>query len=102
MDGARFANAVAHLGCHPGDVTGRAGVDIISFGCVKTGGMIGEALVFFGDLAHARAAEAGRWRKPARHLVSNGRYQSGRIGGRWGAGPSLRTGWAANAAARVR
>src|SRR3546814_14284177 len=25
MDGARFANAVAHLGCHPGDVTWRAG-----------------------------------------------------------------------------
>ena len=27
MDGARFANAVVFLGCHPGDVTWRAGVD---------------------------------------------------------------------------
>jgi threonine aldolase len=48
MDGARFANAVAHLGCAPADLTWRAGVDILSFGCVKNGGMIGEALVFFG------------------------------------------------------
>ena len=30
MDGARFANAVAHLGCSPADVTWRAGVDALS------------------------------------------------------------------------
>ena len=29
MDGARFANAVTYLGCHPGDVTWRAGVDVL-------------------------------------------------------------------------
>ena len=38
MDGARFANAVAHLGCAPADVTWRAGVDALSFGFVKNGG----------------------------------------------------------------
>lgn len=74
MDGARFANAVAHLGCHPGDMTWRAGVDILTFGCVKNGGMIGEALVFFGDQADARAGEAARWRKRGGHLLSKGRY----------------------------
>ncbi|AEG49698.1 Threonine aldolase [Sphingobium chlorophenolicum L-1] len=79
MDGARFANAVAHLGCHPGDVTWRAGVDILSFGCVKNGGMIGEALVFFGDRAQARAAEAARWRKRAGHLFSKGRYLAAQL-----------------------
>ncbi|EQD31069.1 hypothetical protein B1A_20096, partial [mine drainage metagenome] len=30
MDGARFANAVSFLGCHPADVTWRAGVDVLS------------------------------------------------------------------------
>ncbi len=79
MDGARFANAVAYLGCHPGDVTWRAGVDILSFGCVKNGGMMGEALVFFGDRAEARAAEAARWRKRAGHLLSKGRYLAAQI-----------------------
>ena len=79
MDGARFANAVAHLGCHPSDVTGRAGVDVLSFGCVKNGGMVGEALVFFGAQAEARAAEAARWRKRSGHLLSKGRYLAAQI-----------------------
>lgn len=79
MDGARFANAVAHLGCHPGDVTWRAGVDVLSFGCVKNGGMVGEALVFFGARAKARATEAERWRKRSGHLFSKGRYLAAQI-----------------------
>lgn len=79
MDGARFANAVAHLGCHPADVTWRAGIDILTFGCVKNGGMIGEALVFFGDQADARAGEAARWRKRGGHLLSKGRYLAAQI-----------------------
>lgn len=79
MDGARFANAVAHLGCSPADVTWRAGVDILSFGCVKNGGMIGEALVFFGEAADARATEAARWRKRSGHLLSKGRYCAAQI-----------------------
>ena len=79
MDGARFANAVAHLGCHPGDITWRAGVDILSFGCVKNGGMTGEALIFFGDGAEARMIEAARWRKRGGHLLSKGRYLAAQI-----------------------
>jgi len=79
MDGARFANAVAHLGCAPADVTWRAGVDALSFGCVKNGGMIGEALVFFGPHAAARVAEAKRWRKRSGHLFSKGRYLAAQL-----------------------
>lgn len=79
MDGARFANAVAHLGCAPADVTWRAGVDALSFGCVKNGGMIGEALLFFGPDRQARAAEAARWRKRSGHLFSKGRYLAAQI-----------------------
>jgi threonine aldolase len=79
MDGARFANAVAHLGCTPADLTWRAGVDALSFGCVKNGGMIGEALLFFGPQADTRAAEAARWRKRSGHLFSKGRYLAAQI-----------------------
>lgn len=79
MDGARFANAVAHQACHPADVTWRAGVDILSFGCVKNGGMVGEALVFFGAQADARFAEAARWRKRSGHLLSKGRYLAAQL-----------------------
>lgn len=79
MDGARFANAVAHLGCTPADLTWRAGVDALSFGCVKNGGMIGEALLFFGPQADTRAAEAVRLRKRSGHLFSKGRYLAAQI-----------------------
>ena len=62
MDGARFANAVATLGCKPADVTWRAGVDALSFGFVKNGGMSAEALVFFGkrDTCVALSPQARR------------------------------------------
>lgn len=47
MDGARFANAVAHLGCAPADISWRAGVDVLCFGGVKNGLAAGEAILFF-------------------------------------------------------
>jgi len=47
MDGARFANAIAHLGCSPADISWRAGVDVLCFGGVKNGLAVGEAILFF-------------------------------------------------------
>ena len=47
VDGARFANAVARLGCAPADLAWRAGVDALSFGFVKNGGLSAEALILF-------------------------------------------------------
>jgi threonine aldolase len=47
VDGARFANAVAHLGCAPADISWRAGVDVLCFGGVKNGLAAGEAILFF-------------------------------------------------------
>ncbi|SNS63883.1 L-threonine aldolase [Sphingomonas laterariae] len=76
MDGARFANAVAHLGCTPADVTWRAGVDVLSFGFVKNGGMSAEAIVFFKP---ELAAEVAIRRKRAGHLLSKGRYLAAQI-----------------------
>lgn len=76
MDGARFANAVAHLGCTPAEVTWRAGVDALSFGFVKNGGMSAEALIFFKpELAAATLYR----RKRAGLLLSKGRYLAAQI-----------------------
>ncbi|MCW1382394.1 beta-eliminating lyase-related protein [Novosphingobium sp. KCTC 2891] len=97
MDGARFANAVAHLGCHPAEVTAQAGVSILSFGFVKNGGMNAEALVFFDP----QLADVVRYRrKRAGHLQSKGRYLAAQVlamveGDLW-----LENGRAANAAAQ--
>ena len=76
LDGARFANAVVSTGASPADLTWRAGVDVMSFGFVKNGGMNAEGLVFFrAELAD----EALVLRKRAGHLLSKGRYLAAQI-----------------------
>ncbi len=47
MDGARFGNALVTLGCSPAEMTWRSGVDILSFGATKNGGMGADAIVVF-------------------------------------------------------
>jgi threonine aldolase len=47
MDGARLANAAAHLGCSLAEISGEAGIDVLSFGGTKNGLIAGEAVVFF-------------------------------------------------------
>ena len=47
MDGARFANALARLGCSPSEMSWRSGVDILSFGATKNGGALADAIVVF-------------------------------------------------------
>ena len=76
MDGARFANAVAHLGCAPADLTWRAGVDALSFGFVKNGGMSAEALIFFRP---ELARDTLYRRKRSGHLFSKGRYLAAQL-----------------------
>ena len=46
VDGARFSNSIAALGCTTKEFAS-TGVDILSFGGTKNGLMIGEAVVFF-------------------------------------------------------
>lgn len=76
VDGARFANAVAHLGCTPADLTWKAGVDALSFGFVKNGGMSAEALILF----RPELAEATLYRrKRAGLLLSKGRYLAAQL-----------------------
>ncbi len=76
MDGARFANAVAFTGASPADLTWRAGVDVLSFGFVKNGGMNAEALIFFDP---QKGNLVPRLRKRAGHLLSKGRYLAAQI-----------------------
>jgi threonine aldolase len=76
MDGARFANAIVHTGASPADLTWRGGVDVLSFGFVKNGGLSAEALVFFDP---SLAAETLIRQKRAGHLLSKGRYLAAQI-----------------------
>jgi threonine aldolase len=57
MDGARFANAVARLGCSPADMSWRAGVDILSFGATKNGGALCDAIVVFAPETNKELAD---------------------------------------------
>ena len=77
MDGARFGNAIASLGCHPGEVTVEAGIDMLSFGASKNGCMAAEALVFFSQPQLRETAE--RLRKRSGHLLSKMRYVSAQL-----------------------
>ncbi len=76
IDGARLANALASTGDSLADVTWRAGVDALSFGFVKNGGLNAEALILFRtDLADEIAVR----RKRAGHLLSKGRILAAQI-----------------------
>ena len=85
MDGARFANAIAALGCRPADVTWRRGVDVLSFGATKNGAMGAEAVVVFT----AELAEPLRFRaRRAGQVFSKMRFISAQLeayvqGGLW-------------------
>lgn len=74
VDGARFGNAVAFLGCTPAEAVGPA--QALSFGMVKNGGMSAEAIVFFDP---ALADVARYRRKRAGHLQSKGRYLAAQV-----------------------
>jgi len=73
MDGARFANALAALGCSPAEMSWKAGIDALSFGGTKNGMIGAEAVIFFNselarDLAHRRLRGG--------HMVSKQRFMA--------------------------
>ena len=72
MDGSRFANAIAGLGCSPAELTWKAGIDLMSFGATKNGALLLDAVIFFDlqaaeDFAHRRV-RAGQQVSKARYL----------------------------------
>ena len=105
MDGARFANACASLGCTPAEMTWKSGVDVLCFGGTKNGMALGEAILFFdkklaedfdyrckqaGQLASKMRfmaapwvgmLDTGAWLNNARHANECARYLAGRIEG---------------------
>ena len=98
MDGARFSNACASLGCSPAELTWRSGVDVLCFGGTKNGMAVGEAILFFdrklaedfdyrckqaGQLAAKMrflsapwvgVIETGAWLRNAKHANTSARY----------------------------
>jgi threonine aldolase len=76
MDGARFANAVAALGCTPADLTWRAGVDVLSLGATKNGAINAEAVVAFDP---ALAREIPYLMKRGGQVLSKARFVSAQL-----------------------
>jgi threonine aldolase len=74
MDGARFANAVASLGCAPKTITWKAGVNVLSFGGTKNGLATGELVVFFDKQSSSdfqyRVKQAGHLGSKMRFLAA--------------------------------
>ena len=71
VDGARFANAVAYLGCTPAEMLEEGGVDALSFGGTKNGMLLGEAVV----LVHGAPADTLAFvRKQCGQLASKMRF----------------------------
>ncbi|MCQ9155444.1 low specificity L-threonine aldolase [Acidomonas methanolica] len=97
MDGARFANAVAHLGCTAAEASWHAGIDVLSFGGTKNGAMAAEAVLFFDT---ARAEDFLRRVKRSGHLWSKQRFLSAQLLALLEADLWLRHGRQANAMAQ--
>jgi threonine aldolase len=73
LDGARIANAAVALNASLADLTWRAGVDTVSMGLTKNGGLSAEAVVSFDDLTTSRFLEARDW---TGHVPSKMRFLS--------------------------
>lgn len=71
MDGARLCNAAAFLDADLREITGAAGVDVLSFGGTKNGMLFGESVVFFNPFL---AADFKYVRKQGMQLFSKMRF----------------------------
>jgi threonine aldolase len=89
MDGARLANAAAFLGTGFRDQVTEVGVDLLSLGAAKNGGMLGEAVVVLGsgdaattvsaEVRRAAAAAIPYLRKSTMQLASKSRFISAQL-----------------------
>lgn len=108
VDGSRLANAAASLGCSLRALTTDAGVDVVSLGAAKNGGMLGEAVLVLGpddapDAASARAREAASaavpfLRKATMQLASKTRFVSAQLVALLGGAGDAEPLWHRNAA----
>ncbi len=98
MDGARFANALAFVGCTPAELSWKAGVDVLSLGATKNGAIAAEVVVFFNT---ALACEFEFRRKRGGHLFSKMRFLSAQLDAYFTDGLWLANARHANAMARL-
>ena len=73
LDGARLANAIAHTGKTPADLTWKAGVDVLTLGLTKTGAIGCEIIILFGD-ARSKLDELKARAKRSGHMPPKMRY----------------------------
>jgi threonine aldolase len=71
MDGARFSNALVSQGVSPARMSWKAGVDALSLGASKNGGLACEAVIFFRA---ALARDFHSQRKRSGHTIAKGRF----------------------------
>lgn len=83
VDGARIANAAASLDVTLRELTTDAGVDALSFGATKNGGLMGDAVVF---LRPGIAEGFDYVRKQGMQLASKSRFLSAQLKAQLGAG----------------
>jgi threonine aldolase len=81
VDGSRLANAAATLGVGLREITTDVGVDIVSLGAAKNGGMLGEAVVVLSDGGGAAGlGEAVPYlRKATMQLASKTRFVAAQL-----------------------
>jgi len=97
VDGARFANACAHIGCSPSDMLVHGGVDALSLGGTKNGMLLGEAVV----LVHGAPTDVLHFvRKQCAQLASKMRFIAAQFTAMYADGLWLETASHANAMAQ--
>lgn len=98
MDGARFANALAHLQVAPKNITWKVGVDVLCLGSTKNGAPVGDVVVFFNK----KLAEEFDYRcKQAGQLASKMRFLAAPLLGMLESGALLGNARHANAMASL-
>jgi threonine aldolase len=87
MDGARFSNALASLGCTPAEMSWKRGVDALCLGATKNGALAAEAVILFPSVMERFPMLQAR-QKRAGHMLPKMRYVAAQFdtwltGGLW-------------------
>jgi len=101
LDGARIANAAASLGASFAEFTTDAGVDLVSLGGTKIGGLLAEAVVVINAQSSQEMTEAIPFlRKSGMQLGSKMRYLSSQLNALYESGLAIELAHSANQMAK--
>lgn len=76
MDGARFANAAAHTGATPAELSWKAGVEVLTLGTTKSGSFGAETIVSFAPKYNTALAFL---RKRSGHFAPKSRFLAAQV-----------------------